>query len=207
MTTGTVPAPATIRRRARLTERHRLRMVGAAALAAGDRVLLRLPALSRLRHRAADHDPVRALARPRARLCRHHHARPRRVLRRRRLYGRHAGQARHLDRADHAACSSPRRSAALVGLRLGPGAAAHHRPDAADAHALHHGAARGSRQHGPRLHRRLRRARQPADLAAVRPVRVQSALFQHAISLRAGACCSSASCSCARWSIRRSARA
>ena len=46
--------------------------------------------------------------------------------------------------------------------RLRPGAAAHHRPHAADAHALHHGAARGSGQHGPRLYRRLRRAAEPA---------------------------------------------
>jgi branched-chain amino acid transport system permease protein len=45
-------------------------------------------------------DPVRDLARSRARLCRHRHARPCGVLRRRRLHGRHAGQERHLDRAD-----------------------------------------------------------------------------------------------------------
>ena len=38
---------------------------------------------------------------------------------------------------------------------------------------------------GARLHRRLRRARQPADPAGVRHVRVQPALSQHAVSLRA----------------------
>ena len=41
--------------------------------------------------------------------------------------------------------------AALVAgrrLRLRPGAAAHHRADLADAHALHHGAPGGDRQHG-----------------------------------------------------------
>ena len=56
--------------------------------------------------------------------------------------------ARHLERADHRACSLAAVVAALIGLALGPRAAAHHRPDAADADALHHGAARGGRQHG-----------------------------------------------------------
>ena len=70
--------------------------------------------------------------------------------------------------------------------RVRPDPAAHHRPDAADAHALHHGAARRSRQHGREIHRRLRRAAEPADPAAVRPVRVQSALSARAVSLRAG---------------------
>ena len=65
-----------------------LSLVGGAALARRDRLLFRLSRLSRLRHRAPDHRPVRALARSRARLCRHHHARPRGVLRHRRLYGR-----------------------------------------------------------------------------------------------------------------------
>ena len=86
---------------ARARRRHRLRWWEALPWLLALGVLFRLPALSRLRHRAADHDPVRALARSRARLCRHRHARPCRVLRRRRLHGRHAGQARHLDRADH----------------------------------------------------------------------------------------------------------
>ena len=84
-----------------LVDRHRLRVVGAAAVAAGARLLFRVPEPSRLRHRSPGHDPVRALARSRARLCRHRHARPRRLLRRRRLHRRHAGASRHLDRADH----------------------------------------------------------------------------------------------------------
>ena len=97
--------------------------------------------------------------------------------------------------------------AGAVGFALRPGAAAHHRADAADAHALHHGAAGGDRQHGRRRHRRLRRPRQPADQAGVRHVRVRCALFQHAVSLRARRAVRLLSCSCARWSIRRSARA
>ena len=40
---------------------------------------------------------------------------------------------------------------------VGPRAVAHPRPDAAHAHALHHGASARSRQHGARLYRRLRR--------------------------------------------------
>ena len=104
MSMSVAPVQSDNPRGARARRAPSLALVGGAALAAGAGVLFRLPALSRLRHRASDHDPVRDLARSRARLCRHRHARPRRVLRRRRLYGRHAGQARHLDRADHRPC-------------------------------------------------------------------------------------------------------
>ena len=58
--------------------------------------------------------------------------------------------------------------AAVIGLLSGPRAAAHHRPDAADADALHHGAAGGGGQPRPRLDRRLRRPDQHHDPAAVR---------------------------------------
>ena len=81
-----------------------------------------VPALSRVRHRAAHHGAVRDLARSRARLCRHRHARPRGVLRRRRLHRRHAGQARKSGPSRSPVCSSPRpsraRSASLSGLVL-----------------------------------------------------------------------------------------
>ncbi len=99
----TMPAPGLAEHPAAraLAGRHRAALLGAAALDPGARLLFRVPELSRLRHRAPGHDPVRALARSRARLCRHRHARPRRLLRRRRLYGRNAGASRHLERADH----------------------------------------------------------------------------------------------------------
>ena len=82
-------------------------------------VLFRLPALSRLRHRAPDHGAVCDLARSRARLRRHRHARPRRVLRRRRLHRRHAGEERNLDRADLRPGHRRDRSRALVGFASG----------------------------------------------------------------------------------------
>ena len=91
-----------------LAARHRLRAWEPMPWIARARVVLRVPEASRLRHRAAGDDPLRALARPRARLCRDRDARPRRVLRRRRLHGGHAGQARHLERADHGPDRSPR---------------------------------------------------------------------------------------------------
>ena len=158
-------------------------LVGSAALARRHRLLFRLSRLSRLRRRAADHDPVRALARPCARLCRHHHAWPCGVLRRRSLYGRIAGLSRHLDRADHELAA--RRIGGGRGRpRLGPRLVAHPGPHAAHAHALHHGAAARRREHGARLYRRLRRPPEPSHSAGVRRVRIQPALRQHAISLQ-----------------------
>ncbi len=85
------PAPAAAHPAAlALIERHRLRIWEPLPWLIAIAVLFRVPELSRLRHRAAGGDPVRALARSRARLCGHHHVRPRRLLRRRRLYGRDA---------------------------------------------------------------------------------------------------------------------
>src|SRR5262249_27356833 len=157
--------------------------VGADPMDPGARVLLRLSHIPRLRHRAPDHDPLRGLARPRARLRRHRHPRPGRLLRRRRLHGRHPGQARYLERADHG--PGPRGGGGGGDrARVGARALAHRRADPAHADPVHDGAARGGRQPGARLHRRLRRPRQPADCAAARPVRVQSALSDDAVSLR-----------------------
>ncbi len=121
-----VGRPTSIRRPLALATPPPAALVGADPLDPRARLLLRVPALSRLRHRAADHDPVRALARSRARLCRHRHARPCRVLRRRRLYGRDAGQARDLERADHGPDRSRRWRRPLIGLASGLRAAAHH---------------------------------------------------------------------------------
>ena len=80
---------------------------------------------------------------------------------------------------------------------LRPGAAAHHRPDAADAHALHHGAAGGSRQHGRRwspaastASTACRSSRCSASSSSIRCIPTRS------IST-CSACCWSASCSCA----------
>ena len=56
--------------------------------------------------------------------------------------------SRHLERADHRACSLAAAGGGGDRPRLGPRAAAHHRPHAAHAHDLHHGAAGGGRQHG-----------------------------------------------------------
>ena len=92
--------------------------------------------------------------------------------------------------------------------RLRPGAAAHHRADAADADALHHGAAGGGGQPRPRLDRRLRRPDRASPIPPLFGLFEFNPLYpEDAVSLRPRACCSSASCSCARWSIRRSARA
>ena len=125
----TAPAPGMAEHPAALAlaGRHRLRLWEPIPWILAIAFYFAFPKLSRLRHRAADHDPVRALARSRARLCRHRDARPRRVLRRRRLHGRHAGEARHLERADHRPDRSRRRSAAADRPRLRPGAAAHAR--------------------------------------------------------------------------------
>ena len=81
------------------------------------------------------------------------------------------------------ACSLAAVVAAIIGLASGLVLLRTTGLTLLDAHALHHGAARGGREHGPRLHRRLRRPRQPADLADLRAVRVQSALLEHAVSL------------------------
>ena len=91
-------------------------------------------------------------------------------------------------------------------LRFGPRPAAHQGAHTVDADALRHGAAGTGRQHGARHYGRFRRP-EFYDLAGVRPVRIQSAVRQHPISLHARRPAWSASRSCARWSIRRSARA
>src|SRR5207249_10424700 len=158
--------------------------VGADSLGRGAGVLFPLPDVSRLRDRAPDHGALRDLARPRARLRRDRHARSGGLLRCRRVHGRHAGQARNLERADH----GPDPRGAGGGRRrpgLGAGAPADAGADPAHADPVHDGAARGGRQPRARLHGRLRRARQPADRAAARPVRVQSALSDDPVPLRA----------------------
>ena len=180
-------------------------LVGAHSVARGDRLLLCLSALSRLRQRASDHGAVRAVARSCARLCRHHHARPCRILRHRRLYGRDAGLLRHLDRADRG-LAVRRFGGRRNRLRFGPGFAAHQGAHAPDADALRHGAAGTGRQHGARHYGRFRRP-EFYYCAGVRPVRIQSAVREHPISLHARRPAWSASLSCARWSTRRSAKA
>ena len=128
-----------------LVTRHRLRWWEPIPWLLLDRLLFSVSAPSRLRQRIADHHPVRALARSGARLCRHRHARTRGVFRRRRLYRRHAGQARHLERADYEP-DPCRRDRGPGRTRLRLCGVAHHRADAVDADAVHHGVARGSRQ-------------------------------------------------------------
>ena len=106
-----------------------------------------VPELSRLRHRAPGHDPLRALARSGARLRGHRDPRPCRVLRRRRLHGRACWPS---------TASGTSRSPGLIARGAGGGAHRSrlrrrcclrtHGPDAADAHALHHGAPGGGRQ-------------------------------------------------------------
>src|SRR5579871_4298996 len=150
----------------------------------GSGVFLRLSRLPELRQRTAGRHSVRAVARSRARLRRHHHARSCGVLRRWRLLGRHAGVLWRLERADHE--SGDRRCGGRSGRHaLRARAPSHLRLDTVDAYALHPGAARGSRQYGPRLDRRLRWLAQPLVLAGVRPVRVQSALSHDAVSAHA----------------------
>ena len=63
------------------------------------------------------------------------------------------------------------------------------------------------RQHGARLYRRLRRVAEPSHCPGIRRLRVQSALRQHAISLRAGRALRLLRVRAHAWSIRRSARA
>src|SRR5580700_4914359 len=158
-------------------------LVGGTAVDHRAGLLCRVSRLPRLRRRAVGHDPVRAVARSGARLCRHHHARPCGVLRRRRLYGWHAGVLRDLDRADHELAAGGCRRGRHR-LFVGPGAVAHPRADAAHAHAVHHGAPARSRQHGARLYRRLRRPAGSRNSSSVRRVRVQPALRQYPISLQ-----------------------
>ena len=90
--------------------------------------------------------------------------------------------------------------------RLGPRPAAHHRPHPAHAHDLHHGALGRGRQHGARLHRRLRRVDEPSHYPGFGISSSIRSTPTRNISTR-WPCSSSASRSCAPWSIRRSARA
>ena len=151
-------------------------------------------------------DPVRALARSRARLCRDHHARPRRVLRCRRLYGRPARIPRHLERAGRRASCWRERWPPSSGSRP----------------AWCCCAPRGSRCSCSRSapwrcwrRRRTWRTNIPAASTACRACRSRrcSACSSSIRSIRRlsistrWSSCSSASCWCARWSIRRSARA
>ncbi|MBI1943122.1 MAG: ABC transporter ATP-binding protein [Betaproteobacteria bacterium] len=154
--------------------------MGGAALGGGARGLLCLPEPPRVRHPAPDHRAVCALARSRARLRRHRHARPRGVLRRRRLHRGHARAAPGLERA----ALEPRgrragRGRDRAGERLG--LAAHARPDAAHADAVHHGAARGGREHGRALHGRIRRHAGPRVPAAAGHLPVRRAVLPLAV--------------------------
>ncbi len=153
---------------------------GADALAlVGDRVLARhaaavlFPArLSAARQPDRHHRAVRALARPHPRLCRHRLARPRGLLRHRRLYRRHllqAGVGRALHRPDR---RHRRRRAARLRVQLRDRALP---PSHADHdHARSRPAAGAGGQQRELAHRRQRRPAGHHHLAAARHVRIRS---------------------------------